>query len=294
MKISKGTCLASVIALGLACTANAGVDQVGDLRIGAATYETDTPFDPGFTETTRSVAGAPVEVNSTLTGGSQNAGGGTPSTGTDVFLRTYSSVTQINNLSRYTPSLNGGASGPARVGMIQWNIDLTPIDGYLAGNALALTALDLDFNFDPSDDGKKYDIYLSYTNAGESISLASIDNSTVGYDGDGNGGAGSLNWTNFFNPARGSTAGDIINGTHKVLAVDITGNLTSSESLLALYNAGVREINLQIAAGDYWAARQFKVNEGAGISITTEPVPEPASLGLISAGLLLVLGRRRA
>lgn len=293
MEIGKGTCLICAIALGLAGTANAGIDQIGDLRIGASTYETDTPFDPGFTETTRSVAGAPVEVNSTFTGGSQNAGGGTPSTGTDVFLRTYSSVTQISNLSRYTPSVNGGASGPTRLGMVQWHFDLTPIDGYLSGNALALTALDLDFNFDPSDDSKKYDIYLSYTNVGEGISLTSIDYSTVGYDSDGNGGAGSLNWAQFFDPARGSSVGDIVNGTHKVLAVDTTGNLVTSESLLALYNAGVREFNLQVAAGDYWSARQFKVNEGAGISMTTEPVPEPASLGLIGVGMLFVFGRRR-
>ncbi len=292
MKISTGASLALVAALGWTSSANAGVDQIGDLRIGATTYGADTAFDPGFTETTRAVIGAPVQVNSTLTGGSQNADGGTPTTGNDVVLRTFSSATQIKNLSRFKPSLNGGTTGATRVGMIQWNFDLTPIDSYLSTNSLGLTALDLDLNFDPSDDAKKYDIYLSYTNAAEAITLASIDNSTVG-DSAGDGGAGSVNWTNFFNPARGASVGTILSGTHKALAVDLAGNLISSESLLALYNAGVREFNLQVAAGDFWSARQFKVLNGAGLSITTEAVPEPASLGLLAAGALVMMGRRR-
>lgn len=297
--ISRGTGLMKLAALILTatatilltcCSAHAGSVPIGDFRIGSNDVPANTNFDPGVDFGTRSVVGAPVQVNSIFSAASQQANGTVEST--DVELRTFSSASNIRNLSRFNPSQDGGQSGPSRVGMVQWSFDLTPLDTYLTSNSLVLTNLDLDLITDNSDDGKKLDIYLSYTNLAESISLAGIDNTNDG-GGDQDAGSGNLNWTNFYNPARGSSVGDVINGTHRVLAVDQTGDVSLSEDLLALYNSGVREVNFQIAAGDFWSGRQISVKEGSGLSIDTEVIPEPASGALMSLACVALFGMNR-
>ena len=284
------TVIVGLIASGLAPVAHAGSMQIGDFRLQADAYATETAFDPGFGgddsfksrgpdadgDNSNGIQESPVKIFSQLTGGSQQASG-VIDPATDVRLITYSAATQIRNLSRYTPSVDG-ISGPARVGMVQWNFDLTDLETYLADNSLELTALDLGLNISVSDFGKKYGFYLSYTNPAESITQASIDNSTVGYDADGNGGAGGLNWTNFYFPTVGASAGTIVNGTHKVLVSDYVGILDLSESLLDLYDAGVRNFNLQLVASDYWAARQINIDEGSGLSIDTVAAGIPGDL----------------
>lgn len=293
MQIRKDVCWTTVMAITMAGSAYAGDTQIGDFRIGSSTYPSNTAFDPGFTEQTRGVLDAPVKVDSTFTGGSQITDG-TTDLATDINLRTFSSVSVVRNLSRFTPSYNGGTSGTPTVGMVQWNFDLTPLDGYLSSNNLALTELDLDLitSVGSNATAARYDVYISYTNPAESIALTSIDNSTVlGSDAAVN--AGGLNWQNFFDPARGSSVGDIVNGTHRVLALEHTNALSLNESLLGLYNAGVREFNLQIAAGDFWSQRDIGIQAGSGLSITTEVIPEPGTAALLGLGGLTILFRRR-
>lgn len=279
----------SVAMLTIFSTAQAGSIQIGDFRLSSGAYSSDTDIDPGSSDSTRSVIGAPVQVNSTFTSGTQNANGTADSN--DLELRTFSSVTRLKTLSRFTPSVNG-TSGANRVGMVQWDFDLTPLDSYLTSNSLSLTALDLDLITTHSDTNKKLDIYLSYTNPAESIAIASIDMSTVG-DSAGDGGAGSNNWTNFYFPARSVSAGSVAGGTHKVLLKDNTGNLGLNESLLALYNSGVRDINLSIAAGDFWSGRTISVAAGSGLSIDTAPIPEPSTCVLLTLACMAALGTRR-
>jgi len=280
-----------MVAIGLASSANAGVTQIGDFRIASTGHPSPgTVFDPGFTQATRGVLTAPAgsEIISTLSVGSQNASG-LAEQEFDPRIKTFTAASQILNLSRFGPSTNGGVSGATRAGMAQWSFDLTPLDTYLSTNGLTLTELDLDMVFDLKDETNILDYYLSYTNATESISKADIDVTTIG-DAVGVGGAGSNNWTNFFNPARGSSIGDVINGTHRVLLVDHVGDVNSSESLLSLFNAGVRQFNLQVAAGNFQSNDQFKMIAGSGLSITT--IPEPASLALLGAGLAMACSRR--
>lgn len=293
MKIRSGFSLAVAMVFCLGSSAGADAVKVGDFRLDAAAYPADTSFDPGFTETTRSVADAPVQITSTFTGGTQaagDAGNNTPDA-KDIALRTTPGLTRIRNISKFKPSQNGGASGPARVGMVQWKFDLTPLDRYLSTDGLALTALELRLNLAVSDDtaDQTYDLYLSYTHPGEAITLADIDNSTPGNSGRGDRGAGAQNFINFWNPAHQPAAaevGDVVNRTHRVLVINQTGGLnaedsqTLSEDLLALYNAGVREVNLQLAGGGYWSNRNIDIRDGSGLYITTgdqEPreAPEP-------------------
>jgi len=290
-------CLFTVglVAIGTASSANAGVEQIGDFRIHTSQIgSAKVSYDPGFGPfQSRGIdidpdpevfEQHPAVIFSQLTGGTQNADGGSPVDNEDIATKNFTSSTQVISASRFAPSIDGGTTGASRIGMAQWSFDLTPLDSYLATNNLALDALDMDLlitanGLDAAT--KKKDLYLSYTNAAESMSIASIDNSTVG-DAVGDGGAGSINWTNFFNPARGSSVGDLVgNGglTHKVLHLDHVGDIgdlgtttPESTSLLDLYNAGVRQFNLQVAFGDFWASsRHIRMRTGSGISITTSP-----------------------
>ncbi len=276
----KSTVLVGLVAMGATSVANAGTVHVGDFRIGALNYPAFTHFDPGFGliqtrgadvdgDISNGFVPAPVNIFSQFTGGSQNSDGVLDAL-VDPGLKTFSASTIIKNLTRFKPNtVVGLPTGPERIGMTQWNFDLTPLETYLTDNSLSLTALDLGLNIDVSDHGKKYDFYLSYTNPAESITQASVDSTTVDVGGDGTLGAGGLNFDNFYIPARGAAAGDIVNGTHKVLAIDQVSLLNLSESLLPLYDAGVRNFNLQLAAGDFWSGRQIKILEGSGLSIDT-------------------------
>lgn len=278
----KTKALTGLIALS-ASALYAGITQIGDFRIGATTYAgAHTYFDPGFSETTRAVIGAPVQVNSTFSGTSQNPGGASPDSGTDIGIRTYSSVTQLNNMNRYASSTDGGSSGPARIGIVQWNFNLSPLDSYLSGNGLTLTALDLDLVLDlPGGDG--YDVYLSYTDATAGTTLTSISTTNA-----------AANYNDFWWAAEnaGATAGSVVNGNFEVLARDQIADGTISDSLLALYNSGAREFNLTLMTPDYNSNQNTSIAEGSGLSITT--IPEPATISLVGlVGGLSMLIRRR-
>ena len=254
--------------------------QIGDLRLPATTYGADTYFDPASPgDTTLAVSGAPVAVNGNFLVASQNSDGGAPNTGEDPALRTFSSVTQTRNLNRFTAS-SAASGGVRRVGAAQWELGLTSIDGYLSTNSLALTALDLRLATAVSDSTKQYDVYLSYTNASESIALASLSTAVT---------AGADNFSNFWFPAQSSSEGSIVNGTHKLIELGHTGALDTTIDLLPLYNAGARDFNLIISSGDFLSNRTIDILDGSGLSIDTISVPEPSTsvLALITAfGLL--------
>lgn len=260
---------------------DAGVIQIGDFRMDGSTYGTDTFFDPGFSETTRDVLGAPVNITSAFAGTSEEAGRApTPDvTGdTDIGLRTWSSATRIYTMNRYTSSSNGGVSGVARIGAVQWSFNLTPLDSYLSGNGLTLTALDLDLvlGLTGSD---PHDVYLSYTDATAGTTLTGISATDS-----------SANYYDFWWAANGATVGDFIGNKFEVLQKGQTGNGTVSDSLLTLYNSGVREFSLSFMTGGYSPLGDItNINDGSGLSITT--IPEPAALGLVGvfgAGLLFI------
>ena len=257
-----------LLTIGMA-NVHGGLVQIGDFRIGSSDYTVNTYFDPGFSNTTRTVAGAPVDINSAFTGTSQNAGDAPPNSATDIGLRTYNDATTILNMQRYAASTDGGATGNSRIGIVQWNFDLSPLDSYLSDNSLSLTALDLDLVLDlPGGDG--YDVYLSYTDAGAGTTLTGISSTEP-----------ISNYHTFWWAAEnaGATAGSIVNNQFEVLAKDQVLDGTISDSLLALYGNGVRDFNLTLMTADYNASQQTKIAEGSGLSITT--IPEPASIALI-------------
>ena len=265
-------------------SARAAETQIGDLRIGSNTYSTLTYFDPGFSETTRSVTGAPVQVNSSFIGTSQDAGDAPANSTEDIGLQTFSTSTVIRQLNRFAsdPDGPGGVAGPQLVGAVQWSFDLSPIDSYLSTNSLDLTALDLDLVTAASDATREYDIYLSYTNAAESIARTSISTSSP-----------ASNYTTFWFPAQSASEGAVVNGSFKLVELDFTGNMNLTIDLLSLYDSGVREFNLIMSSGAFLSGRTIGIGDGSGISIDTSPVPEPSAslLGLI--GGMFLLRRRR-
>lgn len=286
MKFLKLTAAACVAGIGI--SSYAATTQVGDFRLNSNAYSVDTAFDiasPG--DTTRSVLGAPVAINSNFIAVTQNPGG-TPDPATDIRLKTFSSVTNIININRYAsdPDGPGVSGGPQRVGAVQWSFDLTPLDTYLSNNALVLTALDLSLltTVGSNATDKPYDVYLSYTNAGESITLASLSTSA---------NSGDDNYDNFWFPARAAAEGDVVNGTHKLIEKDVLDALNLESSILSLYDSGVRDFNLIVSSGAFFSGRIISITEGSGLSIDTAPIPEPSSLALLGLGGLLIARRRR-
>jgi hypothetical protein len=238
----------------------AAPQQVGDLRIGANNYPgTDFFFDLGFTEGTRGVLDAPVQLPSVFSG-TTSVPGAVGNTQTDLGLRTFSTSTHLQTLNRFTsdPDGPGPLGGPARVGAFQYEIDLTPLEAYLSGSGETLTELDLRFVIDPSDDTRKYDIYLSYTDAVEGITLKPISVNDP-----------AANYNDFWFPSQSAAEGDVVNGTHKILNLQTVGDIDQSTSMLALYNAGVRKVNVIITSGAFLNARQLKINAPSGLWVNT-------------------------
>lgn len=262
--------------------------QIGDLRLPSGNYSGGfTYFDPASGgDTTRAVVGAPVAINSNFIAVTQNPGGATPDSTSDIGLRTFSSATTLRTLNRFKADQDGpgAGSGPQRAGAVQWTIDLSPLAAYLATNNLGLTALDLRLVTNPSDDSKEYDTYLSYTNAVEGITQANLATGLT---------AGTDNYNNFWFPAQAVAEGSIANGTHKVIERDFVGDMDSTIDLLALYNNGVTEVNLIMASGDFFSGRTIAIGNGSGLSFDAVTVPEPSISLLAVFGSLALLRRRR-
>ena len=279
--------VAAVLSLGVCGVAQAAGTQVGDLRLPSANYNgAFTYFDTASSgDLTRAVVGAPVGINSNFIVASQNPDS-TVDPADDIGLRTYSSVTTIRQLNRYASDQDGpgAGGGPQRAGAAQWSIDLSPLGTYLTNNSLSLTALDLRLVVDPTDDVRDYDVYLSYTNPGESITLASLSTGAT---------SGDDNYDNFWFPAQSVSEGSVANGTHKVIELDYQGNMDITIDLLSLYSAGVTDMNLIMSSGAFLQNDNFNIQDGSGISIDTAPIPEPSSLALLGLGGLLMARRRR-
>ncbi|MDA8975034.1 PEP-CTERM sorting domain-containing protein [Akkermansiaceae bacterium] len=265
--------------------AHAASTQIGDLRLPSNTYSGSfTYFDSASGgDLTRAVSGAPVPINSTFTAITQNPDGGTPSTTEDIGLRTFTSATQIRTINRFAAS-TAPSGGTRRVGGVQWTINLSSLSGYLTSNSLSLTALDLGLNTSVSDATKEYDVYLSYTNPTESITIAGLSTGA---------NSGSDNFDNVWFPAFSSSEGSIVGGTHKIVELGHSGVLTSTIDLLPLYNAGVENVNLSILSGDFFSGRTLNIDDGSGLSIDTAPIPEPATSLFSMLAALGVLRRRR-
>lgn len=254
----------SCYALLSASTANAASTPIGDFRLNANPFSGGfTYFDPGFGSLhgesplmTRGTIGSPVTVNSDFSGTSQDEGNAPVSDLTDVGLRTYSSATVIRTINRYAQDTTQG-TGTDDVGAVQWSFDLTPVDSYLSSNSLSLSALDLDFITDPSDDDKPYDVYLSYTDAGIALTDISISART--------------NHNNMWVPAQASAEGDVVGGMFEILELQHAGDLALNQSLLSLYNSGVREFNLIMSSGAFFSGRTIGIQAGSGLSIDTQP-----------------------
>lgn len=266
----------------MALPAWAGVVQVGDFRIDATDYSSDTFIDPGVVLAddieTRAILAAPVQINSVFTATSQESGG--VADANDLTLRTFSSVTRVRTLNRFGPD-DDGIGGVQRAGGVQWAFDLSPLDSYLATEALDLTALDLDLDVVLSGGAGSYDFFLSYTSPTAGTTLTGI------------GAAGSDIYSSFVLPGIGAADGDIINGEFEVIAGSVAGNLDITESLLSLYDEGVREFNLILTSSSFMNGRNIDIAAGSGLSITTVPVPEPATMVLIGLGTVVMMGKRR-
>ena len=256
----------------------AALVQVGDLRLSSVAYPVDT-YVESFSAPTRAVVDAPVQVNSVLTGTSQNVdttlstSGGTR----DLSVQTFAAATNLRTISRFAAS-----STAPRAGAVAWTFDLTPLDGYLSTNNLALNQAVVRLVDSVSDAAYKYDLYLSYTNAAAGLTQANISTTSS-----------ADNYANFFAPTQGQAAGSKVGGKFEVLASGATGSsLDLSKDLTSLYNSGTKQFTLILAAGVFGDGRTVSINAGSGLYIDTVAVPEPTAVlgGLGLAGMLL---RRR-
>ncbi|MCB1132930.1 MAG: hypothetical protein KDN05_17535, partial [Verrucomicrobiae bacterium] len=175
-------------------------------------------------------------------------------------------TTNIVNLNRYASSSDGGANGLARVGAVQWSVDLSHVATYLDASGKQLNEFTLRLVTHPSDATRPYDVYLSYDSPADGISLASISPDDA-----------AANYADFYWPSRGSAAGDFVGGTHKVLAVDHLGDLDLGSDLAVMFGAGVRQVNLILLSGAFLSNRTIEVGDGSGITFRASlpHVPSP-------------------
>ncbi len=180
MKSAPAVLLAAItgIAHGQATT------QIMDFRVPQPTFSPQVEAETFSVPTVgvEAFEGTSIEnLVATFSGLSQQAQGnlnGLVGSAEDFRLVSFTSNTQVYNISRFglVPELTPG--NPPRAGAIQWAVDLTPLDGYLSGEGLALDALDLNLDLTYAAIGtggnRTYDVLLSYTNAAESIELTSI------------------------------------------------------------------------------------------------------------------------
>lgn len=265
-----------------ASPADTGWQTIADLRLPEAAFPSVVSyFDPGFGPLgTRDVpTTAPVGLSVGFSGTTQSPGGPTPDSATDLGLRTYPATTNIVNLNRYASSTDGGASGLARVGAVQWSVDLSPVAAYLDASGKQLDGLELRLVAHPNDATRAYDVYLSYESPADGISLSSISPDNA-----------AANYADFFWPSRGAVAGDFVGGTHKVLALDHTGDLDLGADLAAVFGAGARQVNLILVSGGFFSGRTIEVGDGSGITFRASLPHVPSPFEEFMAGYPALVG----
>ena len=254
-------------------TSQAAVVQIGELIL-VNNIGTATRYDPNTGTLNTQNSGGPVNIPSTFIGYSQLMGGETPSAD-DLGLRTFSTSTQILNLSKNSStSLAGG---------VQWTFDLTPLDSYLAGNSLTATTLRLQLDIRPNNTSGIFNSYISYTNAREGITLTPLPATATGI------------YTDFHAPGNAATVGSVVNGDFKVIGKGLGGNNYDASTvvpLLDLYNSGVRQFSVTLVGASFSSSgQQVSVDGSSGLFLETIPEPSAAFLG--GLGALVLLRRRR-
>lgn len=259
-----------------------GLLTLADLRLPAGAYAGSTTFfDPGFGPlATRSPATAPpFDLPCNLRGTSQNPGGPAPDSANDIGLQTYSETTAIVQLNRFGSSTDGGSTGNGRVGMVQWKIDLGEVADYLSASGRQLDTLDLRLltnpagGSSPAADEVPYDVYLSYSSAGEGIGLTDLSANDAGF-----------NYDTFWWPATGAGEGSVVNGTHRILKLGHVGDLDLTTDLAPMFAAGVREMNLLVASGGFLSGRRIEILEGSGVTFrASDPLPADPFESFMSA-----------
>jgi hypothetical protein len=262
-----------LITLVMAASAHAQT-QVGTLAIANTVGGTTVRYDPDTGTLNTQNAGGPVNITSSFIGYSQNQNGTTDTS--DIGLNSFSTAFSIFTLST--------ANSTSFAGAAQWSFDLSPLDSYLSANSLAAAALSLNLAFTQNNSSGNYDVYLSYT--GDGMTLTPLDTTAAG------------NYTDFFVPGNSANVGDVVNGKFKVIAQNAGGANTpfnDSIDLLSLYNSGVKQFDLMLVSATYGPGGKYTVSKtGNGIFLTTAAVPEPSSAALLSGlGLIGLLLRRR-
>ena len=253
--------LGALAILAQTVSAQTNIQKIADFRISPEISNGyRTFYDYGFgPEQTREVDGAPLSLPVEFSVTSSQAFTGSGDFATDPNVRTFSGNTRIRNFNRFASAPNA-TPGTESVATLQFTLDLSVLEEYLASTPSAsLNALELQLALDLSDEDAAYDIYLSYTNAAESINFTNISLDS-----------GQDNYRNIWNPAHldaNTAVGDIINGSHRILNFDQTGDLDQRTDILSLYQAGVREINVVMAMASFYSgSRAINLIENAGLN----------------------------
>lgn len=217
-----------------------------------------------FSSAARPVAGAPVAADVTISGVSQ-------SPDNQMGVWSYGPALQFRRISRFDSTTEAGA--------VQFNINLSNYDSYLAANELRASAIDLKFN----STGKagttySYDVYLSYTDPQKGISIVSI-----------NGKTPAEIYSDIFAVGHAANVGSIAGGEIEVIAKNTDVNAYQfSYDLAGLYNNGVREFNLIIVSNAYGSNRELTIEDTSGIFLTTTAIPEANTASLLGGTVLII------
>jgi len=269
MKMTAQTRLGLFFACSLTSTPHALAEtiQLSDLRLPAEAYaENFYFFDNGFSVETRELEESPLQLPTRFSGVCQLGVNPTGSPTFDFSVKNFTVSSVISNVNRFAADSDGdGPEGGAQsVSGYQFALDLEQLEVFLTENEEVLTTLDLKMLFDVADNAPAFDLYLSYTQPLDEIELTPISTDPTKI------------YRDLWLPAQSLNEGDVVNGTHRILKLQTMGDQDFSESILALYESGVRQVNLVLVSGGFYAnSRQLAILDGAGLMVGTDVAPEP-------------------